>query len=138
MKLQTSLSLILILTFSSCMSQEYVVKYPRMGIESTTSVGEQMIYFNYGHEGSLTIGMKEAIVYKGIANNVITLSFRKWTMGSKYNSEPPSQDFQYTLANSGEPTEVTVGGYKIRVIEANNNSIKFVLLSGMPNVKVGE
>jgi hypothetical protein len=118
------------------LGEKLVIKHPIVGTESNTPVGGRMIFFHSTRKEVLTNGWKEAVVYKGISNNVITLSFRKWAIGSRYDSEPNSiQDFQYTLPSSGEPTEVTVNRYKIRVIHADNNAIKFLLLSGMPQVE---
>lgn len=125
---------------SSCMSmfvgKQVVFKYPKMGVESTGSVGGAMVHFRLTQDNATTNGLKESIVYRGISNNVITLSYQEWEIGSRLTSEPKrEQSYQYTLSNSDEPTLITLSNYKLKVIHADNNKIIFILLSGMPDLE---
>ena len=86
-------------------------------------------------------GFGDEITYKGISGNVITLTYNQWdktlnfqTQESDLTNKP--NDFQYTLdSDKSKPTDITVTSYKIRIIEANNNTITFILLAGMLSVE---
>jgi hypothetical protein len=131
MKFTISIIMLFSLTMLACVSIEEVnTALPQIGVESSANVGESMMYFNRYYKESSARGWTEQIVYMGIANNVITLCYKHEVEFSSYRQEPiPCETYQYTLSDSSKLNEIMVSHNKIRILEANNSMIKYIIIS---------
>jgi hypothetical protein len=81
-----------------------------------------------GETSATTGGFRYELIYQGIAGNVVSLLYREYI--NDLARPAFQQDLSYTLSSDG-PTEVSFRGTKIRVHSADNNSIKYEVLSGL-------
>jgi hypothetical protein len=73
-------------------------------------------------------GFRYELLYQGVSGNVVRLLYREYI--DDMMRPAFQQDLTYTLAEEG-PTEVSFRGSRLRIHTANNNSIKYELLSGL-------
>ena len=138
MRTNIIVALALLVSASSCMSSYYgklqVRKHPELGVATTCNVGSYVVLYSVAYELDPQYIERERIEYAGIVNNVISLVHREWRYNARYD-EPPTtvQTYQYTLSLTEPFTDITLGRYQIRVSEATNNSITYILVSGMPD-----
>jgi hypothetical protein len=67
------------------------------------------------------------LLYEGIAGDVIKLAYREYT--DNFARPAFQQDLSYTLRPPG-PTEITFRGVRIEVLAADNNRIRYRVVSG--------
>jgi hypothetical protein len=72
-------------------------------------------------------GYKYELLYEGIAGDVIKLAYREYT--NNFARPAFQQDLSYTLRRPG-PTEITFRGVRIAVLDADNNRIRYRVVSG--------
>ncbi|HIJ62308.1 MAG TPA: hypothetical protein HPQ04_06395 [Rhodospirillaceae bacterium] len=73
-------------------------------------------------------GFKYDLLYDGINNNTIHLSYREYQ--NNFVRPAFQQDIQYTINTTGD-TEVSFKGARILVHNANNNNITYTVFSGV-------
>jgi hypothetical protein len=66
-------------------------------------------------------------LYEGIAGDVIKLTYREYT--NNFVRPAFQQDLSYTLHRPG-PTEITFRGVRTEVLAADNNRIRYRVVSG--------
>lgn len=76
---------------------------------------------------SNSTGYKYELLYEGIAGDVIKLAYREYT--DNFARPAFQQDLSYTLRPPG-PTEITFRGVRIEVLAADNNRIRYRVVSG--------
>jgi hypothetical protein len=81
--------------------------------------------------GSLTAkmgGFRYELLYQGISGNVVSLLYREYI--DDLARPAFQQNLSYTLAPEGA-TEVSFRGTKLRILSADNNTIRYRLLAGL-------
>ena len=73
-------------------------------------------------------GFRYELLYQGISGNVVSLLYREYI--DDLARPAFQQDLSYTLAAEG-PTEVSFRGTRFRILSADNNKIRYELLSGL-------
>lgn len=73
-------------------------------------------------------GFRYELLYQGISGNVVSLLYREYV--DDLARPAFQQDLTYTLAPSG-PTEVSFRGTRLRILSADNNKIRYEVLSGL-------
>jgi hypothetical protein len=73
-------------------------------------------------------GFRNELVYEGISGSVVDILYREFV--NDLARPAFQQDLHYTLQNSG-PTEVSFRSVRIRIHSADNNSIRYEVLSGL-------
>ncbi|MEO6196161.1 MAG: hypothetical protein ABIS20_24330 [Thermoanaerobaculia bacterium] len=73
-------------------------------------------------------GYRYELLYEGISGNVVAILYREYV--NDLARPAFQQDLHYTLEASG-PTEVSFRGARIRIYSADNNALKYELLSGL-------
>jgi hypothetical protein len=97
---------------------------PNYNTEVTILVGNKMIWdYYYGTGYSWTI--QQELSYRGRTGNTICLHYE-----ARGNKQPDSQDLQYDISKSDI---VGFRNWRIKVLEATNESIKFIRLDDAPN-----
>ena len=79
-----------------------------------------------GETGAVAEGFRHELLYQGIAGSVVNLLYREYL--NDLVRPAFQQALSYTLSPSG-PTEVSFRGTKLRIHSADNNSIKYEVLS---------
>jgi hypothetical protein len=72
-------------------------------------------------------GYKYELLYEGIAGDVIKLAYREYT--NNFVRPAFQQDLSYTLRRPG-PTEITFRGVRMEILAADNNRIRYRVVSG--------
>ena len=85
--------------------------------------------FNSGGAMTSTMGgFRYELLYQGISGNVVSLLYREYI--DDLARPAFQQDLSYTLAPEGA-TDVSFRGTRIRILSADNNRIRYELLSGL-------
>ena len=130
---------ILCFMFIGCIKQTpFNSRNYRIGVEKITNIGSPMISSKKGTHitGSKHVPFhgyvevdeyskdtfKEELIYTGRSGNTIHLSYREYVQ----SLARPSffQELRYDIGRSGT---ITFRGYKIHVLDANNENIRFVV-----------
>lgn len=86
---------------------------------------------SFSSGGALTSamgGFRYELLYQGISGNVVSLLYREYI--DDLARPAFQQDLSYTLATEGA-TEVSFRSTRIRILSADNNKIRYELLSGL-------
>ena len=89
---------------------------------------QEVAFVTEGETSAITRGFRNELLYQGIAGNVVSLLYREYL--NDLARPAFQQDLSYTLSPGG-PTEVSFRGTRIRIHSADNNSIKYEVLSGL-------
>jgi hypothetical protein len=73
-------------------------------------------------------GFRNELVYEGISGSVVAILYREFV--NDLARPAFQQDLHYTLQDPG-PTEVSFRGARLRIHSADNNTIRYEILSGL-------
>lgn len=97
-----------------------------VGIVSSKRPLEPAVKYDLG-PGSTMRGFKSELIYQGRAGDVLTLRYRDYANSLSMPSY--EQTLTYTL-DAKSPTEIQYRDARIKVLQADNQSIRYEILSG--------
>ncbi|KAF0146962.1 MAG: hypothetical protein FD143_3152 [Ignavibacteria bacterium] len=123
---------VLLLLCSACnWNVDYFNKSYEIGQELKSNIGASMIYVDEGvynkPNNIIAKGSRIELVYSGREGNVIKVMYREYfyRLGALYIKDGFTQNLQYNLSDGNE---IVFQNKKFRVIEANNQFIRFIVL----------
>lgn len=131
MKIISLVVVALLLVFSGCSLAPYFIRYYEPGVLSEATVGSLIMGWENGF-GPLEknvgwYGMRKELLYGGIAQNVVQISYREYAVGETGLYARPSfyQDLKYDLTNS---KIITFQDVRIRIESATPEKIVFTII----------
>lgn len=97
-----------------------------VGLVSSKRPLEPAVKYDLG-QGSAMRGFKSELIYQGRAGDVLTLRYRDYANSLAVPSY--EQTLSYTL-DAKVPTEINYRDARIKVLQADNQSIRYEILSG--------
>jgi len=102
-----------------------------LGIVSSKQPLEPAVKYDLG-PGSTMRGFKSELIYQGRAGDVLTLSYRDYANSLSLPSY--EQTLSYTL-DPKAPTEIRYRDARFKVLQADNQSIRYQILSGFSDAQ---
>ncbi|MGE5410074.1 MAG: hypothetical protein ACM3MI_03865 [Clostridiales bacterium] len=139
--MKTKITIISLFTifFSGCMPvSSYFFKNYEVGQEKSVTVGSVMVSEESGRKndfGKILSGSKYELVYAGIANNVVQISYKEYQKisdeagGGDLIRPAFAQDLKYDLSTS---PIITYREKRIKVLKATGENITFIVLDDQP------
>jgi hypothetical protein len=89
---------------------------------------EHPVSYTYTKTMATGNGFRWELLYEGVSGNTVSILYREF-IGDLVRPGF-QQDLKYTLADSG-PTEIRFRVARLRIVSADNNGIKYEILSGL-------
>lgn len=95
---------------------------------STSALRTELSFVPGGAIAAAMGGFRYELLYQGISGNVVSLLYREYI--DDLARPAFQQNLTYTLTPEG-PTEVSFRETRIRILSADNNRIRYEVLSGL-------